>query len=258
LEERNGLDPEQMEQMAEKFDLKEPESERGKRLRPYTREELEYKYLTLKKRTCLCHEQSRTVYEAAEFGCVHCCLKYIDQAGKVDEDDEWKCSAMINAVVSNSPDCVIVLLERDAGLKDKNGNTALITAASNGLTECVRMLLDYESGLQDAEGSTALHVAAFNGFTDCVQVLMHKEAGLRKADGCTALMCAAQEGHLECVKCLAIAERGMVDNEQIPAITKTLIKDHKECGLFLWQFEEERNKMSVWAKIEFKSKFGVK
>ena len=66
-------------------------------------------------------------------------------------------------------------------MKDKDGQTALINAAENGHTECVKLLLDFEAGMRDNRGETAM--MKLTGKGEIVSFLSPFEAGIADNNG---------------------------------------------------------------------------
>ena len=108
-----------------------------------------------------CNCNARDLFDAAERGCAKCCKGFVDQAGTTMDG--------------------IYLGERMC--KDR---TALMVAAYTRKTECVRILAEKEAGMRDADGMTALMYAAWKGYLDCVQILAPLEKGIKDANGRTA------------------------------------------------------------------------
>ena len=92
---------------------------------------------------CTC----RDLFDAAEKGCEEHCREYLDQAGQT-RDGIWL-----------------------KGWGTKNNRTALMVAANYGNTECVRVLAQKEAKMKDDSNNTALMFAAGEGHLECVKVL---------------------------------------------------------------------------------------
>ncbi|ESU40879.1 Hypothetical protein GSB_154471 [Giardia duodenalis] len=70
------------------------------------------------------------------------------------------------------------MLEKEAGMRDKNGWTALMRAVLVGHTECVRLLAEEEKDMKTirerfgySPGTTALDIAKREGRTEIVSIL---------------------------------------------------------------------------------------
>lgn len=91
-------------------------------------------------------------------------------------------TALMQAAVSGSVDCVNALIEggADVNAKDNGGNTALSLAAFSGSVECVKVLIKKGAKLntRDSFGDTPLATAIENNNTECAEVL--RAAGARK------------------------------------------------------------------------------
>ena len=72
-------------------------------------------------------------------------------------------------------------------------HSSLIEAAKGGCIECVKLLIDKEAGLKDNEDKSALMYAAENGNFKCVELLIPREANLKDKDGKSALDYAKNE-----------------------------------------------------------------
>ena len=101
-------------------------------------------------------------------------------------------------------------------MQNNHGWTALMQAAFFGHTECVKLLLEKEAGMRDRKGWTALMWAVYYRKSDCVTLLVEKERTItttraiyRKNDNriypseSTALDVARLKGHYELAKVLS-------------------------------------------------------
>ena len=100
---------------------------------------------------CACKD----LFDAARYGCEECCLKFIDQAGRTRND------IMLN------------------GWSICCDRTALMVAARYGKTECVRILAEKEAGMKDRDNMTALMYATMHGHAECAEALAPREKGMR-------------------------------------------------------------------------------
>lgn len=107
---------------------------------------------------------------------------------------------LILAVQKGDVSRVRELLEESGNLFE--GRTALMYSASLGNQECVDLLIDREAGIRNGQGWTALMMAAEAGHAACVKALQNHEESIQALDGTTALMLAAENGHTECVSLL--------------------------------------------------------
>ena len=138
----------------------------------------------------------RDLFEAAQKGCEGCCRRLIGQAGQTRD------------------------IHLDSG--GAKNRTALMVAAERGRTECVRVLMEREAGMRDSGGMSALMVAAGRGHEGCVELLVGKEAGMKDNEGKSALMIASEKGHVECVRVLVGREKGILDSSGKNALWHTM------------------------------------
>lgn len=94
---------------------------------------------------CKCSEKSQDLVQAAESGCMACCAKYMDQAGRLAEDK----TALMAAAEKGHLDVAGLLVHREAKMQNQNGRTALMCAAENGKSDLVEFLLPFEAQMQD-------------------------------------------------------------------------------------------------------------
>lgn len=132
---------------------------------------------------------------------------YMDCIGQQDKNGY---TALIYAIICSNKEAVQVLLEKEADLVDKTGQTALMYAAQYGMNEVVTSP-HFSTCLQKQtrKGWTALMWAVASGNSEGVELLKSAEAKLTTVDGETALMLAARSGQVSAVKSLAPLEGGL-------------------------------------------------
>ena len=77
--------------------------------------------------------------------------------------DNYQRTALMLACGCNRPDCVLLLVENEAGMRNVWGQTALHIAVEWGHAECVQLLLGREAEIEDKNGRTPLEMAKKNG-----------------------------------------------------------------------------------------------
>ena len=92
--------------------------------------------------------------------------------------DSWDWTALMHAADKGHPDCVRLLLEKEAGMRDRNGVTALMVAAYWNSLKCVRLLAEKEKDMRTTcewdtfpPGSTALDIAKREGYKEIASIL---------------------------------------------------------------------------------------
>mmetsp|Transcript_16132 Transcript_16132/g.47689 ORF Transcript_16132/g.47689 Transcript_16132/m.47689 type:complete len:325 (-) Transcript_16132:177-1151(-) len=145
---------------------------------------------------CRSHESVRKLLRAGAD------IKTVDDHGR---------TAVHYAVVNNSVDCLVALLEfapECVNLPDRKGRTALhLAVAQEDALDAVLVLLSSPETNVDAVDmrmTTPLHWAAVCGATDLCKALFARGARLdvRDGNGMTALHHASEKGHVEAVKVL--------------------------------------------------------
>jgi uncharacterized protein len=109
--------------------------------------------------------------------------------------------------------CVSMLASRDADLNEKSGSeqwTALNTAAHWGQEDVLRLLLDLgaDTSIENANGCSPLHNAVLGGSVPCVLMLVSRGVNVNESssiDGWTALHFAASRGYINVAQVLLIA-----------------------------------------------------
>lgn len=104
-----------------------------------------------------------------------------------------------------------------------DGMTALMWAAQNRHVDCVRLLVDKEAGMKEKTGWTALMFAMKIGSIDCVKLLV-REKSLRDSTGGDALCMAKLWGCHEIVS----SSRTKYYKGWSAAVKRLL--DHQETG----------------------------
>ena len=83
------------------------------------------------------------------------------------------------AAKKGHPECVKLLIEKEAGLQDNDGWTALMKAMRYNKLECVRLLAEREKEMKTTRGcwgyyppgTTALRIAKKEGYKEIVSIL---------------------------------------------------------------------------------------
>jgi hypothetical protein len=92
-----------------------------------------------------------------------------------DDDDK---TPLMDACISNSVDCAILLLDNKADINAKNvdGNTSLILAVINHSFDCIKLLLrnGADTNCQNNDGMSATSFATKLGYNDCISLLLDK------------------------------------------------------------------------------------
>ncbi len=188
----------------------------------------------------------RDLFEAAQKGCEGCCRRLIGQTGQTrdihsDSGGAKNRTALMVAAERGRTECVRVLMEREAGMRDGGGMSALMVAAGRGHEGCVELLVGKEAGMKDNEGHNArwhavgrcnemlakveecacgdlLEAVRYGCERHCMEFI--GEAGKTRdvtIDGekntMTALMVAARYDRVSCVKALLEKEKGMKDGK---------------------------------------------
>ncbi|KAE8302556.1 Kinase, NEK [Giardia duodenalis] len=167
-------------------------------------------------------------------------------------------TALMRAVAHGYAEIMEMLVEKEGGMRDRNGKTALMIAAEKGHPECIKLLVRnvrernslswtslmyaaciedadavrsslQEAGVKDSDGCTALVWAARTGHTECVKLLLEKEGGMQTSYGSTALMSAAEEGHAGAVEVLLEKEGRMKDSDGQTALMYAAQNGHSKC-----------------------------
>lgn len=148
--------------------------------------------------------------------------QWISQVRQYDEDGK---TALMYAAISDSLNCVEILLPEECRMTDRVGNTALMHAVLNKRFNCIQLLLRQETGLRDIKGRTALMKAAATGQLSIATLLLGSEGGLATPDGSTALTYAANHNDIDMVNLLFSLEFAISEpklNEMSPTFTNTM------------------------------------
>ena len=78
---------------------------------------------------------------AASAGSAECCELLLEEAGVVNE---LQSTALIEAARAGHLDCVKLLVEKEAGIRASNGQSALVTAVNSGRVEVAKYLSENE------------------------------------------------------------------------------------------------------------------
>lgn len=140
---------------------------------------------------------------AAAKGDIEKIKKLLDGGEKIDAQNAYGITALMEAARDGHTEAVKLLLDRKADMEvmDENGGTALMHATITGHTEIVKLLLDRGANMEawNAKVGTALVCAAHNGHANIVRLLLKRgadvnaKAGLNKGDALEeALRCYAK------------------------------------------------------------------
>lgn len=160
--------------------------------------------------------------KAATIGDLKGVQQWMSQARQYDEDGK---TALMYAAISDSLNCVEILLPEECRMTDRVGNTALMHAVLNKRFNCIQPLLRQETGLRDIKGRTALMKAAATGQLSIATLLLGSEGGLATPDGSTALTYAANHNDIDMVNLLFSLEFPISEpklNEMSSTFTNTM------------------------------------
>lgn len=103
----------------------------------------------------------------------------------INTQDNYGCSALMNASLNNNLDVVEILLKNkaDTNIIDVDGKTALIFASNNNYLEIVKILLEHNAdvNIKDKSGYTALMYATSKNYFELVKLLIGSKAKLGTA-----------------------------------------------------------------------------
>ncbi len=184
-----------------------------------------------------------------------------EQGGMCDTDGM---TALMHAARNNQP-IHPVLLQKEAGSRDKNGFSALRHAVLTGSTQSVIGLYEAEystlgwtplmesvlandtsnvesqvrsyAGRQDSYGVTALMLAASLNHCNPLGLLIDGDARMKDRDGVTALMRASLLGYAQAVTLLVPHESSLVDSRGWSALAYAVSKEHVDIVKILIPYE---------------------
>ncbi|KAF7190355.1 Ankyrin-1 [Pseudocercospora fuligena] len=138
----------------------------------------------------------------------------LDQGVSIDIKTSDGLTPVMITTIYNRPRCLRMLLDRGAGLDDRDteegrGMSALDYAASGGNRECLMTLVNFGAPMdgQDSKGNNALHHACVNGHAACLEALITAGVAVNGSDkkgqrALGPLACAVGAGHVECAEVL--------------------------------------------------------
>jgi len=148
---------------------------------------------------------------AAQAGKSKAVIKYINDGGNINMQDDYKRTALQRAALYGEMEVIEALIKKKAkmNLSDKLGDTALHWACRGGNTEAVKVLVKNGAKInaKDKLFSTPLHVAVRCGVQEVVDALIHLGADINAKDreGDTPMHDAVRLGRFKLVKTLLSA-----------------------------------------------------
>lgn len=194
----------------------------------------------------------------------HCmqCDNTINQDTTIERNADGMTPLMITAERGDI-DTVQDLVATQYRCISKIGRTALMCAAYNGNVECVRILSDYEACMRESDGATALMLATncrnnTDDRIECVTILAEKECRMKDDNGMTALMRAAQNGANKIVRILSQYGTYERDKNGRTALMHAACEGHVECVSILAKcsdiFAQDSNGKTA---LDYASEFNI-
>jgi len=149
-----------------------------------------------------------SIFDVTKRGDALSLKKLLTQPFDIDERDKDGMTPLCIAAWDGHLECLKLILESGANIRDDHNLCALNFAAKQGHLECVRELLKYDVYIEKSSGfdrNTPLQLAAENGHSEIVKELLFPIG--RKGANVNALgyFCftplhyAAENGHLNCI-----------------------------------------------------------
>lgn len=159
------------------------------------------------------------------------------EAGVLDKRGN---TALLRLLESPPPHaCIQMLAKAEGRIARKDGQTPLMVALERGIPQDIAELTLFGAGQTNKAGQTALMIAAANGRSDYIEKLIPSESRMSDKKGMTALMYAAAAGNVDCIKILVDHERGMQTKQKLTALHYAVESNRVECVKLLLFTEED-------------------